>query len=190
MIINNKTISLCLAIACLALSYKFLTTSNIPEGMFEDPKTGKAMLLGEIVIDELKQDPFTDWYFDEFDGYEVDQELIAAISNPNQYNYDLFLGTWCGDSQREVPRIEKIFIDLGIDFNNVKIITVDREKISPGNEQEGKDIRYVPTLIVKKGSNEVGRIVESPSSESASLESDLFEISLGIPPTPNYREDN
>lgn len=189
MINNNKIISLCLAIFCFALCYKFLTTSYIPEGMFEDPKTGKAMLLGKIAIDELKQDPFTDWYFDEFDSYEVDQELISAISDPNQYNYDIFLGTWCGDSRREVPRIEKIFIDLGIDFKNVNIITVDREKVSPGNEQEGEDIRFVPTLIIKKGGNEVGRIVESPSSESASLESDLFEISLGIPPIPNYYED-
>ena len=189
MIINNKTISLCLAIVCLALSYKLLMTSNIPEGMFEDPNTGKPMLLGEIVIDELKQYPFNDWYSDEFDGYKVDKELLAAISNPNQYNYELFLGTWCGDSRREVPRIEKIFINLGIDFDKVKIVTVDREKVSPENEQAGKDIRYVPTLIVKMGDTEVGRIVESPSSESASLESDLFEISLGIPPVPNYSEN-
>ena len=112
MIINNKTISLCLAIVCLALSYKLLMTSNIPEGMFEDPNTGKPMLLGEIVIDELKQYPFNDWYSDEFDGYKVDEELLAAISNPNQYNYELFLGTWCGDSRREVPSVEKIFISL------------------------------------------------------------------------------
>ena len=189
MIINNKTISLCLAIVCLAFSYKLLMTSNIPEGMFEDSNTGKPMLLGEIVIDELKQYPFNDWYSDEFDGYKVDEELLAAISNPNQYNYELFLGTWCGDSRREVPRIEKIFINLGIDFDKVQIVTVDREKVSPENQQAGKDIRYVPTLIVKMGDTEVGRIVESPSSESASLESDLFEISLGIPPVPNYSEN-
>ncbi len=189
MIINNKNISLCLAIACLALSYKLLLTSNIPDGMFEDPNTGEAMLLGEIVIDELKQYPFNDWYPVEFDGYEVDKELLAAISNPLQYNFELFLGTWCGDSRREVPRIEKIFNNLGIDFDKVKIVTVDREKISPENEQKGKDIRYVPTLIVKIGDAEVGRIVESPSSEISSLESDLFEISLGIPPVPNYSEN-
>ena len=87
-----------------------------------------------------------------------------------------------------MPRLEKIFIELGIDFDQITIITVDRDKISPENEQEGKDIRYVPTLIVKNSDVEVGRIVESPSSESATLESDLFEISLGIPPIPNYSD--
>ena len=189
MISINKIFSLCIALACFVLAYKFYPSSNIPEGMFEDPNTGKPMLLGEISIDELKQEPFSEWYNDEFDNYELDVELLNAISEPNQYNYELFLGTWCADSRREVPRLEKIFIELGIDFNHITIITVDREKVSPSNEQEGKDIRYVPTLIVKSNDIEIGRIVESPSSESATLESDLFEISLGIPPTPNYSEN-
>ena len=77
---------------------------------------------------------------------------------------------------------------MGVDINNVNIVAVDRDKISPNGEQEGKDIRYVPTLIVSKNAQEIGRIVESPSSESATIESDLFEISLGIPPIPNYTE--
>tara|TARA_Y100001935_G_scaffold169476_1_gene139824 strand:- start:738 stop:1307 length:570 start_codon:yes stop_codon:yes gene_type:complete len=185
----NKIFILCFAVSCFAFAYIFYNSSNIPEGMFEDPKTGKPMLLGKVSIDELKQEPFKGWYHKEFDSYELDNELLGAIAEPNQYNYELFLGTWCGDSRREVPRLEKIFIELGIDFSQIIIITVDREKVSPNNEQEGKDIRYVPTLIVKNNNVEIGRIVESPSSESASLESDLLEISLGIPPKPNYNGD-
>ena len=77
---------------------------------------------------------------------------------------------------------------MDIDMANVLIVAVDRDKISPNRQEEGKDIRYVPTLIVSKNNEEIGRIVESPSSESATLESDLFEISLGIPPIPNYTE--
>jgi hypothetical protein len=84
--------------------------------------------------------------------------------------------------------MEKIFSEMGIDMSNVLIVTLDRDKISPNGEQEGKDIRYVPTLIVNKDNQEIGRIVESPSSETATLESDLFEISLGIPPVPNYSD--
>ena len=42
-----------------------LNSSNIPEGMFEDPKTGKPMLLGTITIEELQQEPFDEWYHDE-----------------------------------------------------------------------------------------------------------------------------
>lgn len=172
----------------ISVTLFYINSPKIPEGMFEDPNTGKPMLLGKVSINELKQEPFSKWYNNEFDNYVLDNELLDAISNPNQYSYEIFLGTWCGDSRREVPRLEKIFIELGIDFNQITIITVDRDKVSPSNEQESKDIRYVPTLIVKSKDIEIGRIVESPSSESATLESDLFEISLGIPPTPNYSE--
>ena len=177
-----------LILAAISFGLFNLNSSNIPEGMFEDPKTGKPMLLGAIAIEELQQEPFAEWYQMESDGYEVDTELTNAISNPGQYTYEVFLGTWCGDSRREVPRMEKIFSEMGIDMSNVLIVTLDREKISPNGEQEGKDIRYVPTLIVNKDNQEIGRIVESPSSETATLESDLFEISLGIPPVPNYSD--
>ena len=177
-----------LILAAISFGLFNLNSSDIPEGMFEDPKTGKPMLLGKITIEELQQEPFNEWYQMEFDGYEVDTELTNAISNPGQYTYEVFLGTWCGDSRREVPRMKKIFSEMGIDMSNVLIVTLDRDKISPNGEQEGKDIRYVPTLIVSKDNQEIGRIVESPSSETATLESDLFEISLGIPPLPNYSD--
>ena len=177
-----------LILAAISFGLFNLNSSDIPEGMFEDPKTGKPMLLGKITIEELQQEPFNEWYQMESDGYEVDTELTNAISDPGQYTYEVFLGTWCGDSRRELPRMEKIFNEMGIDMSNVLIVTLDRDKISPNGEQEGKDIRYVPTLIVSKDNQEIGRIVESPSSETATLESDLFEISLGIPPVPNYSD--
>ena len=177
-----------LILAAISFGLFNLNSSDIPEGMFEDPKTGKPMLLGTITIEELQQEPFDEWYQMESDGYEVDTELTNAISDPGQYTYEVFLGTWCGDSRRELPRMEKIFSEMGIDMSNVLIVTLDRDKISPNGEQEGKDIRYVPTLIVSKDNQEIGRIVESPSSETATLESDLFEISLGIPPVPNYSD--
>ena len=150
-----------------------------------DPKTGQKMLLGPISLDDLKEDPFEEWYASGFQDYDVDYQLISAIEDPNVYTYEVFLGTWCEDSRKEVPRIAKIFKTLGVPEENVIYICVDRDKVSPGNEQEGKDIRYVPTLIVNQGNEEIGRIVESPIG---TLESDLLEIDLGIPPVPNYAQ--
>jgi thiol-disulfide isomerase/thioredoxin len=183
---NSKILQTLGVAAALAVVYMSLFSSNIPEGMFEDPNTGNPMLLGPIAIEELQQEPFNGWYQMESQSYDVDIELTNAIDNPSQYSYEVFLGTWCGDSRREVPRMEKILSEMGIDIAMVSIIAVDRDKFSPNGEHEGKDIRYVPTLIVSKDNQEIGRIVESPSSETATLESDLFEISLGIPPVPNY----
>ena len=183
---TNKALQILGMASAIGVVYISLFSSNIPEGMFEDPNTGKPMLLGPISIEELQQDPFGEWYQIESEGYEVDTELTNAIDNPSQYSYEVFLGTWCGDSRREVPRMEKILSEMGVDIAMVSIIAVDRDKVSPNGEHESKDIRYVPTLIVSKDNQEIGRIVESPSSETATLESDLFEITLGIAPTPNY----
>ena len=168
----------------LLVMFSAYSVWNVTSGNI-DPKTGQKMLLGSISLDELKEDPFQEWYASGFQDYDVDYQLISAIEDPNMYTYEVFLGTWCGDSRKEVPRIAKIFKTLGVPEENVKYICVDRDKVSPGNEQEGKDIRYVPTLIVNQGNKEIGRIVESPIG---TLESDLLEIDLGIPPVPNYAQ--
>jgi hypothetical protein len=62
--------------------------------MFEDPKTGKPMLLGAISIEELQQEPFAEWYQMESDGYEVDTELTNAISDQDNTltKFSLVLG--------------------------------------------------------------------------------------------------
>jgi len=170
------------AILCLGLSS---CSDNLSDGTVEDPNTGQPMIVGSIVLEDLKQEPFEEWYASGLQGYDVDLQLISAIDNPNGYTYEVFLGTWCADSRREVPKIAKIFQTLDIAPENVQYVCVDRDKISPGNEHVGKDIRYVPTVIVSKNNEEIGRIVETPIG---TIESDLLEINLGIPPTPNYAQ--
>ena len=56
------------------------------------PKTGQKMLLGSISLDDLKEDPFKEWYASGFQDYDVDYQLISAIEDPNVYTYEVFLG--------------------------------------------------------------------------------------------------
>ena len=79
-----------LILAMISFGLFSLNSSDIAEGMFEDPNTGKPMLLGLIAIEELQQDPFSEWYQIEFESYEVDTELINAIDNPSQYSCLLY----------------------------------------------------------------------------------------------------
>jgi len=181
--IIKRIIELIILGAILFLSVS--CSDNLSDGMVKDPNTGQPMIVGSIVLDDLKQDPFEEWYTSGFQGYDVDFQLISAIDDPNAYTYEVFLGTWCVDSRREVPRIAKIFQTLGIAPENVQYVCVDRDKISPGNEHIGKDIRYVPTVIVTKDNEEIGRIVEAPI---VTIESDLLDINKGILLTPNYAQ--
>ncbi len=89
----------------------------------------------------------------------------------------VFLGTWCGDSRREVPRFWKALDAEGgaVPFQ-VRYVAVDRAKKEPAGLLKENDVRYLPTFIVRRGGHEVGRIVEtSPHG----IEQDLLALLAG-----------
>ena len=83
------------------------------------------------------------------------------------------MGTWCGDSKREVPRFLKIADLASISPSQIKFYGVDRTKKSPDGITEKYHIERVPTFIFLKNEQELGRIVESPVH---SLEEDMLSI--------------
>ena len=85
---------------------------------------------------------------------------------------------------QEYPKDTDLIETFNTFQNHTRTMLEKLNRFTYGNEIADKS----GTLIVKNNDVEVGRIVESPSSESATLESDLFEISLGIPPIPNYSD--
>ena len=97
----------------------------------------------------------------------------------------LFMGTWCRDSRREVPRIYRILDAAGFDESRLTLINVNRGKNSPGEEEVGLNIHHVPTVILYKNGNEIGRIIESPVQL---LEEDMIAILNDASYTPNYSD--
>ena len=70
----------------------------------------------------------------------------------------------------------KILEMANFDFDNLTLITVNREKKTPKNLQQGLDIERVPTFIFYKEGEEIGRYVEYAV---ASLEEDMLKIVSG-----------
>jgi hypothetical protein len=97
------------------------------------------------------------------------------------------MGTWCGDSKQEVPRMIKILLAAGMGTSNLSIIAVgngaDMYKKSPQGEEIGLNIKRVPTLIVYEKKKEIGRFIEYPV---VSIEKDLLRILLKDGYVPNY----
>ncbi|MEZ4907148.1 MAG: thioredoxin family protein [Saprospiraceae bacterium] len=85
----------------------------------------------------------------------------------------VFLGTWCSDSRREVPRFIKILNEAGFDMQNLEIMCLDRDKKAPDYTSNTFNIQYVPTFIVYQKNKELGRIIETPEN---TLETDLLKI--------------
>lgn len=149
---------------------------------------GRKFLLGKISLDGLKSKPYQSWFENGYENYTVDESLVDMIKKQlADYQIKLFLGTWCGDSKREVPRFIKILKAAGYPMENLEIVALDRRKefykTSPTGEEKGLHIIKVPTLIFLKDGKEVNRIVESPIE---SLEEDMATIVQGKEYIPNY----
>ncbi|HEX9942905.1 MAG TPA: thioredoxin family protein [Thermoanaerobaculia bacterium] len=89
----------------------------------------------------------------------------------------VFLGTWCDDSRREVPRLWKALDETGgaAPFQ-VRYVGVDRAKKEPAAAIAESGVLYLPTFIVHRDGREVGRIVEtSPHG----VEKDLLALLTG-----------
>ena len=108
----------------------------------------------------------------------ADETARSLVAVPPGAEVDVFLGTWCGDSRREVSRL---FVALGIAEAvgplpfSLRFIGVDRSKVAPGLSERA-ELQYVPTIIVRRDGVEVGRIVETATR---GIEQDLYDLLTG-----------
>lgn len=149
---------------------------------------GRQLLVGQINLDGLNSEPYHNWFQNGQNNYRVDQTIVELFKEHLQaYHIKLFLGTWCGDSKRETPRIVKILEAAHFPMEQLEIVALDYRKghykKSPTGEEKGLNIIKVPTIIFFKDGKEVNRIVERPLD---SLEEDMAQILLKKSYTPNY----
>ncbi len=140
-------------------------------------KQQKPMLIGIKNRSDLQTQPYNTWFSKNYENYTVDaattQKLKPILKN---VKIKLFMGTWCGDSKREVPRFYKIMDAADFDFKKLTLITMSRKKDTPKKHEEGLNITNVPTFIFYKDGKEINRIVELPIE---SLEKDMLAILSG-----------
>ncbi|WP_303318870.1 hypothetical protein Q4Q34_05295 [Flavivirga abyssicola] len=155
-------------------------------------KKGNELLLGEINRNGLSKNSFNNWFSKNYDDYLVNKKIVKLLKSPlKDYKIKVFLGTWCGDSKREVSRFYKVLDAASFPENRLKVIAVNRTadayKQSPNHEEKGLNIHRVPTFIFYKDGKEVNRIVESPKE---TLERDILKIVSNKAYTSNYRVVN
>ena len=148
----------------------------------------QPFLVGQVNLKGLRSNTYQNWYTDNYDAYEVDLEIIAPVKTEMvKQKILVFIGTWCGDSKREVPRFIKILEAMDFPMENLKIVALDRRKgfykKSPNGEEWGLRIKRVPTFIFYKNGKEINRIIERPI---VSLEADIKAIITNADYTPNY----
>jgi thiol-disulfide isomerase/thioredoxin len=134
-----------------------------------------GFLVGRAKKEDFMQEAFAEWFFDDYDHYTPDPVVIENLKPllNDDISIKAFMGTWCGDSRREVPHFYRILNACEYDVKKLEMYGVDRSKVTPNNDQEGLDVFYVPTFIFYKNGIEINRFVEYPQE---TLEADMLEI--------------
>ena len=113
-------------------------------------------------------------------GIEASPDLETALALaevPSGAEVVVYFGTWCSDSKRELARFWRALDESGglVPFE-IEYIAVDRGDRRPPELERDLDLRFVPTFIVRRGGEEVGRMVEeSPGG----IEHDLLALLTG-----------
>ncbi len=143
-------------------------------------------LVGAIEKSLLLEPPHRSWYEKNYSSYSPDKSTIAALEKSlNGVRVKAFMGTWCHDSKREVPRLYKILESAGFDLSNLNLVSLNLDKKTSSGLEEGLNIQRTPTLIFFKDDVEIGRIVETPRG---SLENDILKIVSGQEYKHSYQQ--
>lgn len=136
----------------------------------------EAVLVGDLSRDKVEA-ALPDWVQAEVESAPEEAPARALAGIEPGAEVTVFLGTWCGDSRREVPRLWRALDEAGGDVPfKIHYVGVDREKKEPADALAKSGIHYLPTFIVIRGGHEVGRIVEtSPHG----VETDLLALLTG-----------
>ncbi|TCK65260.1 thiol-disulfide isomerase/thioredoxin [Winogradskyella wandonensis] len=152
------------------------------------PEGKSPYLLGKIDKSGFENETYSKWFNTNYENYNPNAEIIEALKqNLNDYEITLFMGTWCGDSKREVPKFFKILEAADYPMKQLTSVALSREKEtykeSPQHEEAGLNIVRVPTFIFFKNGKEVNRIIERPIE---TLEKDILNIITTNDYKPNY----
>lgn len=94
-----------------------------------------------------------------YDAYEVTSGVDGL---PPDLEVTILFGTWCHDSEREVPRMLKLLAASGVKKENISLISLDIRKEEPEGRARALDVKFTPTFIFFRGDIELGRIIERP----------------------------
>ena len=96
-------------------------------------------------------------------SYQPKPDAVAILKQVTQpTEIVVFYGSWCTDSQREIPRFLKILEMVDNPNLTVTEYEVNRQKKDVLGKFEMFGIEFVPTFIVIRNGRELGRIVEEP----------------------------
>ena len=141
------------------------TTGLFAQAQYEtsqDPKHPEVKVVrGFINKYQIQNDTAFEWFRPNQAGYKADTATLNAFERAKgKYQFVVFGGTWCEDTQFLLPKFFKLQEQTGFPDEGITLFGVNREKTSLGNIAKAFNVTNVPTFIVMKDGKEIGRVVE------------------------------
>ncbi|GAB3020114.1 thioredoxin family protein [Bowmanella dokdonensis] len=162
----KRKLGLLLAISALLLSACMATGQ----------KSAPGDAIGSVDPDKLLQDYGV--FAEAYRQYQPDGDDLDAMARLEGKGLIVMFGTWCHDSEREVPRLLKLLDESQVKIAWLQLVAVDRHKQEPSGLNRQYQLHYTPTIILLSEGEEVGRIVEKPQK---SLAADLAALADRAP---------
>lgn len=123
--------------------------------------SGNKIIKGFITKNDLATDTAFAWYAQNQKGYEPEPRALQAFQSAKDSIFILaFGGTWCSDTKNLLPKFFVLTDAAGFSPDHITLLGVDRSKKTVHHLAEAFKIINVPTFIVLKNGQEVGRVVE------------------------------
>jgi thiol-disulfide isomerase/thioredoxin len=141
--------------------------------MVTKDKDGSKMLVGTAARTSLN-DPAFAWFKKGYDAYKPTAAALKVIKpQAAAIRIEVFGGTWCDDTHELLPKFYKVVDEAKIADSQITLHLVNRDKKTKDGTSDKYKIVNVPTYIIIKDGEEIGRIVESVKT---SIEADLAAI--------------
>lgn len=131
----------------------------------------KSPFVGEISTTRLLADYAK--FNKEFAVFTPSNDELAKIQQLDGKDIVVLFGTWCHDSEREVPRLLKLIAQSEVAFKSLTLVGVGYDKRDPQGIAQQYNLKYTPTMIVLDDGKEIARMIEKPK---VSLASDLSQF--------------
>jgi len=142
--------------------------------IFNKNSNSKMILNGISTQAILAGNKNFNWFDEEYSNYVPNQGIINSLKPlKNDIKVLIIAGSWCGDTQRELPRFFKIMNSIGVPNNQIEMIMVDVNKKTAAFNISVIQVSNIPTFIFFKDGKELGRIIEKPI---VTLEDDLAKL--------------
>ena len=125
---------------------------------FTNFSSSNSILIGDLTKEDLfsKDHKFYENYLSS-EPYQFKKNIDL-----NGISVKILFGTWCHDSQREIPKLLRMLEDINLKSEMISLIGLDYNKNEPLNRGKILDIKRTPTIIFYKDEIEIGRIEETP----------------------------